>query len=143
MKDNLTENEKVTADAAEAENEKNAAAELGKFKDVQTLMKAYSDLEAEFTRRSQRLKELEKGNKADGLPDGAESAPSPTDEEELLKSALGNARIRDAVIGEYLKGVSEAKGVPLVAGGGGVSAPRNTPKSVKEAGKLAQQFLNS
>ena len=75
--------------------------------------------------------------------DGAESAPSPTDEEELLKSALGNAKIRDAVIGEYLKGVSEAKGVPLVAGGGGVSAPRNTPKSVKEAGKLAQQFLNS
>jgi len=90
MKDNLTENEKVTADAAEAENEKNAAAELGKFKDVQTLMKAYSDLEAEFTRRSQRLKELEKGNKADGLPDGAESAPSPTDEEELLKNCYEN-----------------------------------------------------
>ena len=33
---------------------------LGKFKDVDALYKAYSSLQAEFTRRSQRLKELEK-----------------------------------------------------------------------------------
>lgn len=32
---------------------------LGKFKDVDALVKAYGALEAEFTRRSQRIKELE------------------------------------------------------------------------------------
>ena len=104
-------------------------------------MKAYSDLEAEFTRRSQRLKELEHGNKAETEPDGAEASPSRQDE--LLKRALSDDKVRDAVIGEYLKGVAEGKGVPLLSGGGGVSAPRAVPKSVKEAGKLASEFLKN
>ncbi len=139
--DNLTENGRETAEAAEAETKENAAAVLGKFKDVQTLMKAYSDLEAEFTRRSQRLKELEKENKADLKPDGVESKPSQKSEEELLTAALGCERVKEAVIGEYLKSVSGRKEVPLVGGGGGVAAPRTAPKSVKEAGRLAQEFL--
>lgn len=139
--DNLTDNERVTAETAEAENGNNAASVLGKFKDVQTLMQAYTDLEAEFTRRSQRLKELEHGNKAETEPDGAEASPSRQDE--LLKRALSDDKVRDAVIGEYLKGVAEGKGVTLLSGGGGVSAPRAVPKSVKEAGKLASEFLKN
>lgn len=138
--DNLKENERATADAAEAENGDMAAAGLGKFKDVQTLMKAYSDLEAEFTRRSQRLKELENGNKTEALPDGEKLAPSQS-EDELLESALASGKVRDAVIGEYLKSVSQNKGVTLQAGGGGVAAPRVAPKTVKEAGRLAKEFL--
>ena len=136
--DNLTQNEQVAAEAAEAES-KEAVAALGKFKDVQTLMKAYSDLEAEFTRRSQRLKELEKENKAAPESDVAVAAPSQTDDERIA-NALSDKNIRDAVISDYLKGLAE-KSVPLVTGGGAVTAPRNSPKSVKEAGKLAQQFL--
>lgn len=169
--DNLTENMQATADTAEAEVKEETAPELGKFKDVKTLMKAYSDLEAEFTRRSQRLKELEKENKAkpdpdeakgapsraDGLPqppsradgslpsssraDGSLPSPSQTDDERIAE-ALSDKKVRDAVIGDYLKGLAENK-IPLIAGGGAVTAPRNTPKSVKEAGKLAQQFLKS
>ena len=138
--DNLKENERATADTAEAENEVKAAAGLGKFKDVQTLLKAYSDLEAEFTRRSQRLKELEKGNKTEASPDGEKPAPSQT-EQELIASALSNGNVRDAVIGEYLKNLSESKGVTLLSGGGGVAAPRVSPKTVKEAGRLAKEFL--
>ncbi len=58
---NATENEnQVTADTAQAEGN-TAAAGLGKFKSVDALMSAYLSLEAEFTRRSQRLKELKKG----------------------------------------------------------------------------------
>ena len=138
--DNLTENERVTADTAEAEKE-TAAAELGKFKDVQTLMKAYSDLEAEFTRRCQRLKELESGNKAKTEPDGERDLPSRKSEDERIAEALSDTKVRDAVIGDYLKGLAE-KSVPLTSGGGAVTVPKNTPKSVKEAGKLAQRFLN-
>ncbi len=138
--DNLTENERVAADTAEAEKGE-AAAALGKFKDVKTLMKAYSDLEAEFTRRCQRLKELEEGNKADIPPDGAQSQPSRKSDEERIAEALSDGKVRDAVISDYLKGLAENK-VPLTSGGGAVTAPRVTPKSVKEAGKLAQRFLN-
>ena len=149
--DNLTENTRVTADTAEAERNE-AAAVLGTFKDVQTLVKAYSDLEAEFTRRSQRLKELEKENKANSVPDGertpscgtdgAPLLPSQKSDEERIREALSDEKVRDAIIGDYLKGLAE-KSVPLVAGGGAVTAPRNTPRSVKEAGKLAQQFFKS
>ena len=138
--DNLTDENGVTADTAEADKG-SAAAGLGKFKDVQTLYKAYTDLEAEFTRRSQRLKELEKGNKVPQPSDGTEEVPSQSREEELLKGALSNEKVRSAVIGEYLKNVYKEQGVPLIAGGGAVVAPRQTPKTVKEAGKLAKQFL--
>lgn len=138
--DNLTENGRGAADTAEAERGE-AAAALGKFKDVQTLLKAYSDLEAEFTRRCQRLKELENGNKAHPVPDAAGDAPSRKSEEERIADALSDEKLRDAVIGDYLKGLAGNK-VPLTSGGGAVTAPRNAPVSVKEAGRLAQRFLN-
>ena len=59
-----TENEQteVAAHTAEAESSNGAAAtevSLGKFKDVNSLLKAYENLESEFTRRSRRLRELE------------------------------------------------------------------------------------
>lgn len=135
--DNLTENGKVTAEAAEAEKSE-AAAVLGKFKDVQTLAKAYSELEAEFTRRCQRLKELEKENKTYPSPDGEKVKSSQSGGK--IAEALADAEIRDAVIGDYLKGLAENK-VPIISVGGGVPAPKNTPKTVKEAGILVRQFL--
>ena len=52
----------VAAHIAEAKENTGAAAtevSLGKFKDVRSLLKAYENLESEFTRRSRRLKELE------------------------------------------------------------------------------------
>lgn len=47
------------ANGAVAQNQE-ALSVLGKFKDVDALAKAYGSLQAEFTRRSQRLKELER-----------------------------------------------------------------------------------
>ena len=50
-----------TEQTAEAEEkEKKGSAVPQKFKDVDALVRAYGSLQAEFTRRSQRLKELEK-----------------------------------------------------------------------------------
>ena len=46
--------------AAGANPQENGSAALGKFKDVDALLKAYGCLQAEFTRRSQRIKELER-----------------------------------------------------------------------------------
>lgn len=135
--DNLNANFSETADTAEAEKEGKAAADTGKFKSVEALMSAYLALEAEFTRRSQRLKELEENKAAE--------APSPEciDEERLLSAALGSKNVRDAVVGNYLKTVLDGKSVPLIVDGVSCAAPQSSPKSVKEAGALVQQFLKN
>lgn len=139
--DNLNTGLRETADAAEAEGNE-AATVPAKFKDVKTLVKAYTELEAEFTKRSRRLKELEAGNKEQAKPDGEKAAPSFADEDDLVNFALKNGRVRDAVIGEYLKSVAENRAVPVLSGGGFAAAPRVMPKSVKEAGRLAREYLN-
>ena len=57
----LTEEAKTMNMGAEEKMRlKNTSAVLGKFKDVDALAQAYNALQAEFTRRSQRLKELER-----------------------------------------------------------------------------------
>ena len=57
--DNVYEETTLTEEVAAAKNQE-ASTVLGKFKDVDALVRAYSSLQAEFTRRSQKLKELEK-----------------------------------------------------------------------------------
>ncbi|MDE7300686.1 MAG: hypothetical protein K2N47_00805, partial [Clostridia bacterium] len=93
MKDNQSVEQEVTAEPAEAEV-KEAATELGKFKDVKALMEAYSALEAEFTRRSQRLKELE-ANKEQSTPAEAASAETPSQAE--MPSAAESDKLPDEV----------------------------------------------
>ena len=48
------------ATAAIGDSAATVSTDLGKFKDVSALLKAYDSLQAEFTRRSQRLKDLER-----------------------------------------------------------------------------------
>ena len=55
-----TEQGSVIHSAEGAKKEKVGSTDLGKFKDVNALMQAYTALQAEFTRRSQRLKRYEK-----------------------------------------------------------------------------------
>lgn len=138
--DNVNENTEVTAEPAEAEKESTAAAELGKFKSVDALLTAYKSLEAEFTRRSTRLKELEAGNKAQNMPE--EGAPSRNlNAHDIVCEALKSEEVKEAVIAEYLKALSENRSVPLISGGVSVRAEKNAPATVKEAGQLAQRFL--
>ena len=62
MEEVLNEQIEATAQPAEAEKnlgEEKAEISLGKFKDVNALLQAYNSLQAEFTKRCQRLKELE------------------------------------------------------------------------------------
>ena len=46
------------------ENAGEGAPSLGKFKSVDALVRAYGELESEFTRRSQRLRQLEEENES-------------------------------------------------------------------------------
>ncbi len=64
--ENVYQETEGTGDTADSRNcventaDKNASAVPDKFKDVDALARAYTALQAEFTRRSQRLKELER-----------------------------------------------------------------------------------
>lgn len=72
--ENVYEQISPTEEFAEA-RENEALTVLGKFKDVGALVRAYESLQAEFTRRSQRLRQLEKASenfKQEEGPSGAE-----------------------------------------------------------------------
>ncbi|MGN0817578.1 MAG: hypothetical protein ACI4L9_01295 [Candidatus Coproplasma sp.] len=145
--DNTTQNLQATADTAEAEGD-SAATELGKFKNVSALLDAYNSLEAEFTRRSQRLKELENAVKEQNAPvhtASAQASPQQAvnqDGENLLDAARSDEDVKNAIISEFLEKAMKNRGVPIVTGGINVSAKRNSPATVREAGELARQFLN-
>lgn len=107
---------------------------LGKFKSVDALLRAYGELEAEFTRRSQRLKALEERERETAPPAGAER-----EGEELYRAVSQNEGVRARIVGDYLNSL---KGVPLMTDAGtGVTAPAARPKSVAEAGSLALGYL--
>lgn len=101
------------------------SAPLGKFKSVDALLQAYNSLQAEFTRRSRRLRELE-----GKLAENAATATAGGDEETApVEKALGAA------------GQAENAFAP-VAGTGGTAAPAGgeTPAEdapAEEAGKQA------
>jgi hypothetical protein len=154
MMDNLTNMTTNTAEAADAANKVNeTATEFGKFKDVEALLTAYKNLEAEFTRRSMKLKELEGKAVGQTLTNNAQEATPVTGAnadahlakewttEEILQAATKNDEVKNAIIGEYVKAVAAQKSVPLMTGGTKVAAVRNTPKTIKEAGALALQHL--
>ena len=54
-----------------ADGDKNTETSYGKFKSAEELLKAYNALESEFTKRSQKLKELEKTVEGKSLADKA------------------------------------------------------------------------
>lgn len=72
--------------------EKVGSAVLGKFKSVDALAKAYADLQAEFTRRSQKLKDLQRERENAKAGEGVkEDAAAVLGAEKLKKSALARA----------------------------------------------------
>lgn len=96
--DNVCGNEAPeTGRAAEAEKEKGSAV-LGKFRSVDALAEAYGALEAEFTRRSQRLKALEK--QADNFRAAPSDAFSETAEKPQKKEAVKEEKPLRASDGE-------------------------------------------
>ncbi len=66
--------------APEKDNASNAAS-IGKFESSEALLKAYNNLEAEFTRKSQQLKEL---NKPRGKTSDTNDSPEPQKTESAL-----------------------------------------------------------
>ncbi len=103
---------------------------LGKFNNAEELYKAYGALQAEFTKRCQRVAELEAQIKR---------------ETAKIEMASPNAKELDKekILREYLMDLEKGKSQAIVieAEGVGVKTPKAKPTTVSEAGKLAKEFL--
>ena len=142
MNDTLNEQTETVAsakmgeDPAACENAGAGAAEvsLGKFRDVNALLNAYNSLQAEFTKRCQRVKELE-------------AAAAVADKETVKVSPTENTGItpqeKETLIRDYLKEIlgAKSKAIVLDGSGTGVKTPVKKPRTVEEAGKLAKEML--
>lgn len=135
-----------TAAETEAEAEAPVQAALPeKFRSVDALVKAYEALEAEFTRRSQRLRALEQANKAPRAQ--GEPSPVPTacaqEQTPFCEAVMNVPSGQEGAEKPFpaLKEEGEAF-VPLMThAGAGVMAPAVRPNSFEEAGRLALGYL--
>ena len=131
LKNEQTEQQAHTAQAEKEIGAPDSEVSLGKFKDVTALLSAYNSLQSEFTKRCQRVKELETQLST------VKKATTPTQVE------VKEQTDKDAILKEYLKGVLNKKQSAIVMDGNGVAikTPVNRPKTLAQAGLLAQEIL--
>ena len=139
-------NEQTPQTAQPVDTEKDLGASekdvsLGKFKDVQALLYAYNSQQAEFTKRCQRLKELEESVSVDKAQ--RENAPTAKVQDSQSETETTTPIDKKEVLKEYLKGVMESKqkAVIMDGGGTGVASPVKRPSTIAEAGMLAKEIL--
>lgn len=137
MKGADTEQTEITAQGVETQKTEGATEEisLGKFKDVKSLLSAYNSLEAEFTKRCQRIKELEGGAVAD-------KAEEKSNVPEERAGEIGQSE-KEEILKDYLKGILKGKQAAIVMSdaGVGVKAPADKPKTIAAAGVLAKEYF--
>ena len=131
--------EAQTAEAEITHGEDKGEVSLGKFKDVGALLNAYNSLQSEFTKRCQKIKELESK-----IADDKTIVPS--NEESANANQVNTTSVdKENVLKEYLLDVLGKKPSAIIAGGSGVGVktPVNRPTTIEEAGKLAKKLLNN
>ena len=129
----------ITEEKAEGVND--GIVSLGKFKDVNALLSAYSSLQAEFTKRCQKIKELESA--LDGSDKALPPIPEQVEKLDDAKENISEQEKQDVLI-KYLQGVVERKqkAVLLDGAGVGVKLPVIRPKTIAQASVLAKEFLD-
>lgn len=120
----------------EGAQEKEVSAVLGKFKDVDALARAYGALQSEFTRRSQRLKELEKRleNFAGGDDGGIGEKAGVNAAEMALNADTGAPKCEK-------DGASEAENAAESARGSGAEKLRKNAEARREQAKAFDEFV--
>ena len=140
LKNEQTVSETQTAAAEEINGVTKEQVSLGKFKDVNALIHAYNSLQAEFTKRCQRIKELEGAvNSVDKT-----TAPNEQSADELEPHDKGiTQEERQQILKDYLKSVVSSKQTAILMDGSGMGlkTPVSKPKTIAEAGALAIEIL--
>lgn len=142
MEENKMVNEQIENGSHATEVEKDNAGELtkdislGKFKDVTSLLNAYNSLESEFTKRCQKVKELE------GIIEAKDKQTAPLPESGSMPEKVTDEMKTD-IIKQYLSEVLGSKQRAMVMADGGVSVitPAAKPKTIAEAGEMAKKLL--
>ena len=129
-----------TAGADMIEGERIGQVSLGKFKDVGALINAYNSLQAEFTKRCQRIKELE----SKALSDDKKTIPSEQAKVQASSQEDTTLADKENILKEYLLDIIGKKPNAILMDGAGVSVktPINRPKTILEAGNLAKNLFN-
>lgn len=128
---------------------------LGKFKDVEALKNAYLALQSDYTKKCQLLSEKEKaipssdGKKMEDEASEKVSVSSLSQEEKdniLQDYIFSNPALKDKFLAKYFDELSMPTSPKLISsdrGSGFVTAPKNKPRNLKEAGKLAEEVLTN
>ncbi len=128
------------AEAEKETGEEKEAVSLGKFKDVGALLNAYNSLQSEFTKRCQKIKELE-----GKLETGDKTLVPPMESVNATTKQADTTFIdKEKILKDYLLDVLGKKPSAIIMDGAGVSVktPVNRPKTIEEAGNLAKNLLN-
>ena len=112
----------------EINSENHNGSSLGKFKDVQTLLNAYNSLQSEFTRKSQKLAELQKENDKNALFSYNDSI------DEVLKDETDNDKYKKEIT-EILAGNDTLNNLP--------NKNQVAFKIIKETEKNIENKINS
>lgn len=132
-------------DAQKVAKDSKTDVSLGKFKDVNALLNAYNSLQSEFTKRCQRIKELEGATDKDKC-ETKEETSSKVSAPETVGSVEKEEKVmveKDEYLKEYLKNLLGSKQKAVIMGGDGTSVktPVEKPKTIAEAGALAKEIL--
>lgn len=154
MQDNMEqavispETESVTESSSATDNGKDAS--VGKFANSEELLKAYTNLEAEFTKKCQQLKEAERRSEPAVAPsDAAGSAPLYESEEweDRVAAFLENYPIAEeyaAEIGTILKedaSLAKEQNCLEIALGRAVAKSYKKPESIIEDENFLEQYV--
>ena len=134
--------ETQTAEAEITKGEDKGEVSLGKFKDVGALLSAYNSLQSEFTKRCQKIKELESKINDDKV----EQKSIPSKEQSADQNQVDTTLMdKEKFLKEYLLDVLGKKPSAIIMDGAGVGVktPVNRPTTIEEAGKLAKKLLNN
>lgn len=136
-----TELESQAAEAEKVVGDEKREVSLGKFKSVDALLSAYGSLEAEFTKRCQRIKELESAQ--GGFIDKGKSPIEKSEPVTEQPKREISEEEKEKILKEYLYSVLGRKQSAIVMEGGGVGVktPKDRPKTLREAGILAGEIL--
>ncbi len=118
--------------------------QMGKFENAKQLYEAYCALESEFTKRCQKIAEMEKElvaykNQNTNLVDINKLL---ADEDFVREYVLTNENIIGAVVSEYLKSLKRKDRISVLGSDGAVALfVSKKPTSLKEAKELADVII--
>lgn len=125
---------------------------MNKFKTVEELEKAYSQLEKSFTQKCQQLAQLQRGTSQE--PPQNNSGPDNDFDVCVVDKMLENPQIVESILQKLFKMdlantpkeelTSQEVVPPSICGNGGSISvlPPLKPKTLQEAGELAKKIIN-